>query len=240
MKYLLSTAVVLFLALISALAIASEPELDEGAATERAYVFVYLILNEPERFTRADMGEAMQGHFDNMAKLADEEKLLIAGPLAEPRISPQHRGIFVLNAETIEEGRKIASTDPAVRAGIFKMEMYTFTTDAPLLRLPQLERDAEAARLADPDVPDEWAGRMFVLAIGDADAEVPDSDVVLISAIMVGGDDQTTQQLLFIDAQNTDDAAALPGFGTDSGWEFYSWYGSGEVANLDNDSESTP
>lgn len=240
MKYLLSTAAVVFLALISVIAIAAEPELGEGASTERTYVFVYLILNEPERFTQADMGEAMQGHFDNMAKLADEEKLLIAGPLAEPRISPQHRGIFVLNTETIEEGRKIASTDPAVRAGIFKMEMYTFTTDAPLLRLPQMERDAEAARLADPDVPDEWVGRMFVLAVGDADAEVPESDAVLISAVMVGDDDETTKQLLFIDAPNAEIAAALPGFGAGSGWQFYGWYGSGEVANLDNDSEFAP
>lgn len=231
MKHLLSIAAVVFLALISTLALASEQELEERSTSERAYVFVYLILNNPEKLTRADMGEAMQGHFDNMAKLADKGQLLIAGPLADPRISERHRGIFVLSAETIKEGREIASTDPAVQAGVFKMELYSFATDAPLLELPQMERDAEEARLADPNIPDEWVGRMYVLAVADVDADIPESDAVLIKAIMSSEDDETKKQLLFVDAENVDDASDLFG-NTQDLWTFYGWYGSGEVAKL--------
>jgi uncharacterized protein YciI len=231
MKQFLSIAVVVLLALISTLASASDPEHDHAASSEGAYVFVYLVLDHPEKLSQAEMGEAMQGHFDNMSKLADEEKLLIAGPLADPRISEAHRGIFVLSAETIEQGRAIGSTDPAVKAGVFKLEMYTFTTDAPLRKLPQLERDAEAARLADPDVPDEWVGRIYMLAVADDDALLPETDAVLIDASMTAEDGDTSKRLLFVDAQSADDAEELFGDAADQ-WTFYGWYGSGEVAKL--------
>ena len=89
----------------------------------RSYIFTYLVLDQPEKLSQEEMGEAMQGHFANMGVMAESGDLLIAGPLAEPRIDPTYRGIFVFRTEDIEKGKALVATDPGVKAGVFKPEL---------------------------------------------------------------------------------------------------------------------
>tara|TARA_E500000318_G_scaffold1676_8_gene2320 strand:- start:15430 stop:16125 length:696 start_codon:yes stop_codon:yes gene_type:complete len=212
---------------------ATGPSPDHPPET-RSYIFSYLVLDEPEKLSQEEMGEAMQGHFANMGDMADAGDLLIAGPLADPRIDETYRGIFVFSTDDIGEGRALVATDPGVKAGVFKPELYVISCDEPLGELTRLEREYEQRRLDDPDIPDEWVGRMFVLAIGPGDEEFEHTDAVLIDATMDRVDDNKDEvrQLLWLDASDVEEARSKLKAEHLDAWSFYGWYGSPCVAEL--------
>lgn len=212
------------------------PPAPAQAPAERTFIFSYLVLDEPEKLSEAKMGEAMQGHFANMGVMADAGDLLIAGPLADPRIDQTYRGIFVFSTSDKEEGKALFGSDPAVKAGVFKPELYTITCDEPLNELTRLEMEYEQRRLDDPEIPDEWVGRMFILAIGPGDAAFINDDAVLIDATMDriddDSDDDTPKQLLWLDAATVDQAKSRFKASDLGDWSFFGWYGSPCVAEL--------
>ena len=58
-----------------------------------------------------------EGHFANIARLADEGKLAVAGPFGKN--DKAYRGLYIFNVPTIEEAEKLVMLDPAVKAGVF-------------------------------------------------------------------------------------------------------------------------
>jgi len=63
-----------------------------------------------------------KGHLANINRLAEEGKLVIAGPLGEN--IKGYRGIFILNVKTVDEARKLLSTDPVIREKILDADLY--------------------------------------------------------------------------------------------------------------------
>ena len=199
---------------------------------ERNYAFVFIrtgTLSEP---TQEQSQRAMQGHFANMQRMAEAGDLLISGPLGPPRSEPDHRGIFVFDARTAAEGLALANTDPAREMGVFTMEPWVLTTDAPLTELPRLEKAYEQRRLADPEIPDEWQGRAYILASAKYDDALHESvrnvEGVLVSGRLTnarGGD----RLLLWLDAENAD---AGRQFLPEAEWTMHGWYVSPTLAEL--------
>jgi uncharacterized protein YciI len=207
----------------------------EGRAV-RDYVFVFIRTGPLRTPTPEQSQEAMQGHFANMGRLADDGKLLIAGPYADPRPTPDHRGLFVMDETEVAKGLELANTDPAAVMGVFVMSAHRFTTDRPLTDLPRLEKEDEARRLADPAVPDEWQGRRYVLATA------PYSDVLLAAArkaegvLIAGrlhgaGEGGGDQVLVWVDAEQV---KAAEGVLPEGDWGVWGWYGSRMVAGMGN------
>jgi uncharacterized protein YciI len=198
----------------------------------RDYAMVFIMTGPLREPSEAQAQEAMQGHFANMQRMAADETLLIAGPLTEPKSDPDHRGVFVFDADTAEKGLALANTDPAAQMGVFVMRPFTLTTSAPLAELPRLEREYEARRLADPDIPDEWAGRLYVLATTAFDADLHE-EVRALEGVLIAGrlqDAGTTDRLLlWLDAPNPALAARLLPEGD---WTFHGWYGSPTLEDL--------
>jgi len=204
--------------------------------SSRVYVFAYLIQDQPELLSQEDLQAAIKGHRSNINALEEQGKLLIAGPLFEPKIGPLYSGIFVFDVSDAKAGMELFETDPAVQAKVFKPEMYLFESADPLLELTRLKKDEEAERLADPDIPDAWEGRAYVLAIAPKDAEFKRTQAVYIDAVMtpiVGDGD--AQRLLFLGFKTVDDAKE--GFKAEdlTEWSFYGWYGSKMIAQLHTD-----
>jgi uncharacterized protein YciI len=213
---------------------------DQGAQTQtqtqasqaRPYAMTFIKTGPLTSPTKEQQAEAMQGHFANMQRLAEDGTLLIAGPLAEPKSDPNHRGIFVFDARTIAEGAAMAATDPAGQMGVFVMDNYLLTTDAPLTELTRLEQEYEQRRLADPEIPDEWSGRMFVLASAPyakaLHERVRTADGVLVAGRLTNHDG-VDRLLLWLDAPNAQLARPmLP----EADWTLHGWYGSPTVAEL--------
>lgn len=210
--------------------------LPHEAPESESYIFSYLVLDAPEKLSEEEMGTAMEGHFANMGTMAEAGDLLIAGPLADPRIDETYRGIFVFSTGDIEKGKSLFASDPSVNAGVFKPEMYVITCDEPLSELTRLEEEYEQRRLDDPEIPDEWVGRMYTLAIGPHEAKFTRDDTVLIDATMDRiddeSDDDAPRQLIWLDAESVDDAKSKFKADDLNAWSFYGWYGTPCVAEL--------
>src|SRR5215213_7450254 len=77
----------------------------------KKYVMVFLKAG-PVKIENKDSANAIQkAHLNNIFRLADEGKLVIAGPFLD---NQPIRGIFIFNVTTVEEAQKLTATDPAV------------------------------------------------------------------------------------------------------------------------------
>lgn len=83
------------------------------------YYFVFLNTNpDREELPEAKVEELQKGHLNNITKLAEEDKLMLAGPFYGGG------GIFVLVAKSFEEASGYLTSDPAIDAGRFLIELY--------------------------------------------------------------------------------------------------------------------
>src|SRR5262249_54090685 len=66
--------------------------------------------------------EALQkAHLENINRLAQQKKLVVAGPFGD---NGDLRGIFVFRVASLEEARTLAATDPAVQAGRLAVDLH--------------------------------------------------------------------------------------------------------------------
>jgi len=95
------------------------------------YVFVTLKTgpNDAEITDEATRNELFAGHFANMTKLAEDGKLVLAGPFIEAQ---SKRGLFILDVQSIDDARALVETDPALSAGIFVAEYDKYYGSAAL------------------------------------------------------------------------------------------------------------
>lgn len=98
----------------------------------KSYVLVLLRTGPNDaNVTGSERDDLFKGHLANIRRLAAEGKLAVAGPFGKNDKSL--RGLFILNAATIEEARKIVVSDPAIKAGIFITELIPWYGTAALL-----------------------------------------------------------------------------------------------------------
>lgn len=100
----------------------------------RNYVLVIITTGPNDAtVTGAEREEIFREHFANMGRLAADGKLAVAGPFGENDKS--FRGLFVFAVPTVEEARKLAETDPAVKAGVFVVEYLPWYGSAALMQV---------------------------------------------------------------------------------------------------------
>ena len=104
--------------------------LGANAGGMRSYVLVILKSGPkkmPEGQARTDM---FNGHFANIGRLADEKKLVVAGPLDGV---DGRRGIFVFATSDIAEAKRYAEADPVIINGEMVAEYHKFFSSAALM-----------------------------------------------------------------------------------------------------------
>ena len=101
----------------------------------RAYVLAILRSGPTPVPAGEERTSMFQGHFANMKRLADEGKIVLAGPLdgVEGR-----RGIFVLATKDIEEARRLVATDPVIEKGEMVADLHTYYGSAALMTVNDL------------------------------------------------------------------------------------------------------
>lgn len=99
-----------------------------AAGSPRArYTFVYLVSGPNSgKGTQEERKAMFAGHMSNMGRLADEGKLLIAGPFSSPA-DKSWRGVFIFPADLVSEARDIVASDPGVKAGEFVAVIHPMT-----------------------------------------------------------------------------------------------------------------
>ncbi|UMQ40209.1 YciI family protein [Chryseobacterium sp. Y16C] len=117
----------------------SKPAFNEKLASElgadkygmKAYTIVMLTTGTTKIDDKNKMGELMKGHLANIGKLADEGKIIVAGPFLEQNMQ-NFRGMFIFNTKSKEEAEQWVKTDPAVQAGVFSYEIFPWYGSAAL------------------------------------------------------------------------------------------------------------
>ncbi len=97
----------------------------------KAYTIVMLTTGATTIEDKTRMGELMKGHMGNITKLADEGKIIVAGPFLEKN-KENYRGMFIFNTKSKEEAEQWVKTDPAVQAGVFSYEIFPWYGSAAL------------------------------------------------------------------------------------------------------------
>jgi len=86
----------------------------EHEAVMKSYYFVLLTKGEKRDQDSATAAQIQKGHLENIARLAEEGKIDIAGPFLD---DTNWRGIFVFNVDTEAEVKALLDSDPAIKAG---------------------------------------------------------------------------------------------------------------------------
>jgi len=112
----------------------------------KKYVMAFL-KEGPTRLTDSAARMQLQmAHLKNISKLADEGKLVVAGPFLDDQ---PVKGIFIFNVETIEEAKKLTETDPAIKAGSLIMELHPFYCSAALMEVVKIHHTLESESFSD-------------------------------------------------------------------------------------------
>lgn len=102
----------------------------------KKYVIAFLYRGDRvNEYSAEERAELQRGHMDNITKLAEEGKMVLAGPFFG---NDDLRGLFFFNVESIEEAQKLTESDPSVKAGILKLELKEWYASAALPLLLEL------------------------------------------------------------------------------------------------------
>lgn len=95
-----------------------------ASAQNKSYTFVFLN-NKPDKevLSKQKSDSIMQGHMDNIGRLAKEGKLLAAGPFEGGG------GVFILNTTSVDEANQWLATDPGVKAKRWNLEVLPYTVN---------------------------------------------------------------------------------------------------------------
>lgn len=101
-----------------------------------------VILQRPEHprdYPQDKLNEIQQAHLAHLRELAKAGKLLVAGPL-DDQPDPRMRGIEIFRVGSLEEAKRLAGEDPAVKAGRLEPVVMTWYTEKGALAFPIAEK----------------------------------------------------------------------------------------------------
>jgi uncharacterized protein YciI len=99
----------------------------------RMYVMAFLKRGPTKIEDKAERARLQKAHMDNITRLAEEGKLVLAGPFGD---TGTVRGIYIFDVQTVEEAALLTTTDPAIQAGTLVMELHPWYGSAVLMELP--------------------------------------------------------------------------------------------------------
>ena len=112
----------------------------------KKYVMAFLTSGKTKITDAAERQKIQMAHLKNIQKLAAEGKLIVAGPFLDDQ---PLRGIFIFNVESVEEARKLTESDPAIKAGILKMELHPWYGSAALMETVRIHESLQKKNITD-------------------------------------------------------------------------------------------
>lgn len=110
--------------------------------------YVFALLQTGDTIARPDtvLSALFAGHMANIEGLAEEGKLVVAGPFYDvPRVPESWRGLFVLNTADTAKAREWVNQDSAVQAGMFNAILAPCYSSGALQAVQGLHQDLEAS-----------------------------------------------------------------------------------------------
>lgn len=96
----------------------------------KSYFFIVLKSGQNKTTDEAFIDSCFRGHLNNIRRLADEGKMVVAGPFGKNE--DDFRGLFIVDVPTLEEAQALMQTDPAIHEGLLKAVYYPWYGSAAL------------------------------------------------------------------------------------------------------------
>jgi uncharacterized protein YciI len=141
MKKLIITFSLLF---SGALLASAQSTYDEVLATKlgadelgmKKYVMAFLLRGDRvSEYSPEQRQEIQAGHMANIGKMAEMGKLVLAGPFFG---NEELRGIYIFDVQSIEEAKALTEADPAIQAGVLKMDLKEWYGSAALMMVNEI------------------------------------------------------------------------------------------------------
>ena len=103
----------------------------------KTYVMAFLKRGSNRDLDSTKRAELQKAHLKNISRLAEEGKLVLAGPFYG---DGDIRGIYIFDVDSIEEAKELTETDPAIKAGSLEMELLKWYGTAALLEVKEISK----------------------------------------------------------------------------------------------------
>lgn len=107
----------------------------------KQYIMVILTTGKADIKEKAVRDSLFMGHMNNIKRLADEGKMVLAGPFGKNDIN--YRGVFIFNTTSVEDTRAMVDTDPAVKAGVFDAVYIPWYCSAGLMQVNEIHQKVQ-------------------------------------------------------------------------------------------------
>lgn len=104
----------------------------------KKYVMVLLKNGSVPSLPKAKQDSIFGGHMKNIQRLADEKKLVVAGPFE--RNDYKYRGIFIFDSNSIEDTKKLVETDPAIVAKLLDADYLIWYGSAAVMQVNETHK----------------------------------------------------------------------------------------------------
>ncbi|WP_339757630.1 YciI family protein [Algoriphagus aquimarinus] len=102
----------------------------------RKYVIAFLYRGDKvDQYSEQERSDIQAGHMANINRLAGEGEMVMAGPFFG---NEELRGLFFFAVESLEEAQKLTESDPAIKAGILKMDLKEWYGSAALMLMSDM------------------------------------------------------------------------------------------------------
>ena len=95
----------------------------------KKYVMAFLKRGPNRSLDSAKAVQLQTAHLENIGKMAEAGKLVLAGPFFG---DGELRGIYIFDVQSIEEAQALTNTDPAIQEGSLEMELLEWYGSAGL------------------------------------------------------------------------------------------------------------
>lgn len=112
----------------------------------KKYVMAFLKSGKADLKNESEAQQLQMEHMNNIMRMAEEGKLLIAGPFTD---NGELRGIYIFNVATVEEAEELTSTDPAIKAGVLVMELHPWYGSAALMEVNSIHKKLQKKSFTD-------------------------------------------------------------------------------------------
>lgn len=103
----------------------------------KKYVMAFLKKGPNTSIDSLEAVELQIKHLNNITKMAEEGKLVLAGPFLG---GGEFRGIYIFNVPTIQEAKKLCETDPAIKKGSLSLELKEWYGSAALVGVNKVHK----------------------------------------------------------------------------------------------------
>jgi len=103
----------------------------------KKYIMAFLYRGTNHSVDSLESIKLQRAHLDNIKRLTEEGKLILAGPFLD---NEDLRGIYLFDVGTIEEAKKLTETDPVIKEGVLFMKLRPWYGSASLIEIRRLHK----------------------------------------------------------------------------------------------------